>query len=114
MTQGDLAKRDMIQVFGAGSGGGGGPAAGGGAGVAATGPTRAAGLAWAAAGAAGFEESSARASMLPNPNTRVTPQALFRATCHLSRAKTLSTRITSTNTASATATPNQGIEPKNR
>src|SRR5664279_2623784 len=52
--------------------------------------------------------------MLPKPSTAATTQALCKAVCHLSRANTLSTRITNPNTSSDTVTPSSGEEAKNK
>src|ERR1035438_10303897 len=52
--------------------------------------------------------------ILPKPGTAATIHALCKAVCHLSRAKTLSTRITKPNTSSDTTTPSNGDEAKNR
>src|ERR1035437_3681672 len=52
--------------------------------------------------------------MFPKPSTAATSQALCKAVCHLSRAKTLSTRITNPNTSSETVTPSTGEEAKKR
>src|ERR1700690_355135 len=114
MSQGDLEKLDMVQflramtlaLFKAGV-------------AAAAGTVRlAAGwvttLAAGAAGIAGFDDKSESTRMLPKPSTAATSQALFSAVCHLSRAKTLSTRMMNTNTSSDMATPNTGIEAKNK
>src|ERR1035441_2349336 len=52
--------------------------------------------------------------ILPKPSTAATIQALCKAVCHFSRAKTLSTRITNPNTSSETTTPISGEAAKNR
>src|ERR1039458_1141826 len=112
MIQGDFEKLDMIQFLRAVS------VALPGAGVVPPGALIlivATGLASPLPdGSAGFEDKSESTRMLPKPSTAATSQALLSAVCHLSRAKTLSTRMMNTNTSSDMATPSTGKDPKNK
>src|SRR5208283_3120991 len=112
MSQGDFEKLDMIQFLRAVSmalPGAGAVPPGALISVVAT------GLAPPLPGrSAGFEDKNESTRMLPKPSTAATSQALLSAVCHLSRAKTLSTRMMNTNTSSDMATPKTGIEAKNK
>src|SRR5664280_2131641 len=96
MIQGDFEKPDMIQFLRAMT------LAWFRTGVAAAAGTVLLAAGWATAGAAtgtaGFADKSESTRMFPKPNTAATIHALRMAVCHLSRANTLSTRITNTNT----------------
>src|SRR5664280_3644434 len=114
MIQGDFEKPDMIQFLRAMA------LAWFRTGVATAAGTVSLAAGWATTGTAGtaetagFADKSDSTRMLPKPNTTATIHALRMAVCHLSRANTLSTRITNTNTNNDMATPKTGIEAQNR